>query len=96
MYVREMVLVNGKVKVASQVYIGPPERVVELMRGGGDDTDVRLRVEEFGSLWAALQMDVDIDIASIILKTAVEPLAGCTIICNNWYCIEVYLEEAIT
>lgn len=66
LYVREMARVNGKVKVASQVYIGAPERVVELMRGGGDKTDVRLRVEEFGALWAALQMDVDIDIASII------------------------------
>ncbi len=66
LYVREMARVNGKVKVASQVYIGAPERVVELMRGGGDETDVRLRVEEFGALWAALQMDVDIDIASII------------------------------
>ena len=66
LYVREMARVNGKVKVASQVYIGAPERVVELMRGGGDESGVRLRVEEFGALWAALQMDVDIDIASII------------------------------
>jgi transposase len=65
LYVREMTRVNGKVKVASQVYIGPPERVVELMKGC-DEPDIRLKVEEFGALWAALQMDTDIDIASII------------------------------
>jgi len=66
LYVREMARVNGKVKVASQVYIGPPERVVDLMKGGPGETEVRLKVEEFGSLWAVLQMDADIDIASII------------------------------
>ena len=66
LYVREMARVNGKVKVASQIYIGPPERVVDLMKGSDDETAVRLKVEEFGALWAALQMDADIDIASII------------------------------
>jgi transposase len=65
LYVREMARVGGKVKVASQIYIGPPERVVELKKGGGE-SDIRLKVEEFGALWAALRMDDDIDIASII------------------------------
>jgi transposase len=62
-----MARVNGKVTVASQVYIGPPARVVDLMKGSDDETAVRLKVEEFGALWAALQMDADIDIASIIV-----------------------------
>jgi hypothetical protein len=44
LYVREMTRMNGKVKVASQVYIGPPERVVELMKGGPEETAVRLKV----------------------------------------------------
>ncbi len=65
MYVREMTRINGKVKVASQVYIGSPERVIELTKGG-DETDTRLKVEEFGALWAALRMDDDINIAAII------------------------------
>src|SRR5208337_710908 len=66
LYVREMTRVNGKVKVASQVYIGSPERVVELMKGGPDETAIRLKIEEFGALWASLQMDADLGIASII------------------------------
>lgn len=61
-----MTRINGKVKVASQVYIGPPERVVELMKGRAGEAELRLKVEEFGALWAALQMDADIDIASLI------------------------------
>ena len=61
-----MTRVNGKVKVASQVYIGSPERVVELMKGGPDETAIRLKIEEFGALWASLQMDADLGIASII------------------------------
>jgi len=65
LYVREIARVNGKPKVISQTYIGSPERVSEL--AGGHDTDIRtLKVEEFGSLWLARQVDKDIDIAGII------------------------------
>lgn len=60
-----MTRIDGKVKVASQVYIGPPERVIELTKGGGG-SDLRLKVEGFGALWTALHMDADIDIATII------------------------------
>jgi transposase len=65
LYVREMARVNGKIKTISQTYIGSPERVVELTKTGGGP-DLRLKVEEFGALWAALQMDEDINIAAII------------------------------
>ena len=66
LYVREMARINGKPRAISQIYIGSPERVVELVQGGSEQTEVKLKVEEFGALWAALQMDADIDIASLI------------------------------
>mgnify|MGYP006281221851 FL=1 len=62
---REIARADGKPKVVSQTYIGAPERVPEL--AGGQDTEIRtLKVEEFGSLWLARQVDQDIDIAGII------------------------------
>ena len=68
LYVREIARVDGKPKVISQTYIGSPERVAGLIA----DKEVALRtlkVEEFGSLWLANQLDKDIDLASIIDNT---------------------------
>lgn len=65
LYVREIARVNGKPKVISQTYVGSPERVVELA-GGQDGQIQNLKVEEFGALWLARQIDKDIDIAGII------------------------------
>jgi len=56
--------VRGKVTVASQVYIGSPEKVLGLMKDSSTDKAdslTRLKVEEFGALWAAMQMDTDIN-----------------------------------
>ena len=65
LYVREIARVGGKPKVVSQVYIGSPDSVAALARG--DDQDAgKLRVEEFGSVWAAAKMDEGIDLASIV------------------------------
>ena len=68
LYVREIARVNGKPKVVSQTYIGSPEKVRSLITGDGikDDSLFRLKVEEFGSVWLALQADIGIDLASII------------------------------
>lgn len=65
LYVREMARIDGKVKVASQVYIGSPEKVAALAQGtaGGP---AKLKVQEFGALWAAYQMDQDVDLAGIV------------------------------
>ena len=65
LYVREIARVKGKPKVISQVYIGSPEKVRELASGksGGKKT---LKVEEFGALWLANQIDHDIDVAGIV------------------------------
>ncbi len=65
LYVREIARVHGKPTVISQTYIGSPERVAELA-GGKEDRIHNLKVEEFGSLWLANQIDKDIDIAGII------------------------------
>ena len=64
LYVREIARVGGKPKVISQVYIGSPERVVALTKRGRPI--VKLRVEEFGSLWIAQQIDAEVDLANIV------------------------------
>ncbi len=65
LYVREIKRVDGKPKVVSQVYIGSPKKVAALAQGeeGGD---VKLRVEEFGALWVAEQVDKTIGLSGIV------------------------------
>lgn len=65
LYVREIARVDGKPKVVSQVYIGSPEKVAALAKGEAGE-EVKLRVEEFGALWAANLMDGDVDLAGIV------------------------------
>jgi hypothetical protein len=65
LYVREIARVDGKPKVISQIYIGSPERIAGFARG--TDTEIQqLKVEEFGALWLAYQIDQDIDLCGII------------------------------
>lgn len=65
LYVREIARVDGKPKVVSQIYIGSPERVANLISGKEQPVQT-LKAEEFGALWIAQQIDKDIDICSII------------------------------
>ena len=65
LYVREIARVDGKPKVVSQIYLGSPERVAGLASGTETDT-VKIKVEEFGALWLAQQLDQDVDLANII------------------------------
>ena len=65
LYVREIARVDGKPKVVSQIYLGSPERVAGLATGDKTDT-IKIKVEEFGALWLAQQMDQDIDLATIV------------------------------
>jgi transposase len=65
LYVREIARVDGKPKVVSQIYIGSPERVAGLA-SGAEKGPVKIKVEEFGALWLAQQMDQDIELAAII------------------------------
>lgn len=65
LYIREIARVDGKPKVVSQIYVGSPERVASLA-SGTERGQVKLKVEEFGALWIARLMDLDIDLAAII------------------------------
>lgn len=65
MYVREIARVQGRPKVISQVYIGGIDRVKKLAAGMGGE-EVRLKVEEFGSLFLAQLADKEIDLVEIV------------------------------
>ncbi|MBE0447970.1 MAG: hypothetical protein IBX64_07730 [Actinobacteria bacterium] len=65
LYVREIARVGGKPKVVNQTYIGSPEKVATLTNSGFEGA-VKLKVEEFGSLWLANEIDKNIDLASIV------------------------------
>lgn len=65
LYVREIARIGGKPKVVSQIYLGSPERVASMASGAEKDI-VKIKIEEFGALWLAQQMDQDIDLATII------------------------------
>jgi transposase len=69
LYVREIARVEGRPKVVSQIYIGSPERVANLAAGLGDGA-VKLKVEEYGALWLAGQIDRDMDIVRIVDEVA--------------------------
>ena len=65
LYVRGIARAGGKPKVVSQIYIGSPERVASLAAGLGDGA-VKLKVEEYGALWLAGQIDRDVDLVRIV------------------------------
>jgi transposase len=65
LYVREIARVDGKPKVVSQIYLGSPERVAALASGTQTDA-IKIKVEEFGALWLAQQMDKDVGLATIV------------------------------
>jgi transposase len=65
LYVREIARVDGKPKVVSQIYLGSPEKVAALAGGKAQELSA-LRVEEFGALWLALEIDRDLDLCGII------------------------------
>jgi len=67
-YIREIARVNGKPTVVSQVYLGSPERILELASGtgGAEDKVTKLKSEEFGALWLANQIDQKMDLVGLI------------------------------
>jgi len=66
-YVREIARVDGKPKVINQVYIGSPERILELSKGSEKMPD-KIQAQEFGALWLANLVEKEIDIAGLIDK----------------------------
>jgi transposase len=65
LYVREIARVGGKPKVVSQIYIGSPDKVLTLINGR-EQAGLTFKVEEFGALWLAQQIDRDIDLCGIV------------------------------
>jgi len=67
LYIREIARVDGKPKVISQVYVGSPEKIAKLASGPHvESKDFKIKVEEYGALWLAHQIDKNIDIAKIV------------------------------
>ena len=64
-YVREMARIDGRPKVVNQVYLGSPERILE-MAISQKAPRIKLQVQEFGALWMANQIDREVDLASIV------------------------------
>jgi transposase len=68
LYVREIARVGGKPTVISQVYLGSPERLIELAKKNTPAGEFKLKAEEFGALWIASFLNSDLDIVSIADK----------------------------
>ncbi len=60
-----MARVNGKPKVVNQVYLGSPERILQIATGGRGGP-IRICAQEFGALWLANLIEHDIGLVSII------------------------------
>ena len=97
LYVREIARVDGKPKVISQIYIGSPERVASLT-SSRDAEVLRLKVEEFGALWLANQIDRDMDLCGIIDRVVppVEREKGPSIGEYFLYCVFNRMVQAIS
>jgi transposase len=66
-YIREIQRVDGKPKVVSQIYLGSVEKILETFQEAGQaDTPVKLRVEEFGALFVAHEMERELDTIGLI------------------------------
>ncbi len=65
-YVREMARVNGKPKVVNQVYLGSPEKIMELATKAQAGGIARIQSQEFGALWVANHLAQELDLAGIV------------------------------
>ena len=64
-YVRETARVDGKPKVVNQVYLGSPERLLEMATAPPGNIK-KLQVQEYGSLLIADCIDKEVGLAEII------------------------------
>lgn len=97
LYVREIARVGGKPKVVSQVYLGSPDKVLALASGQAPDLRT-LKVEEFGALWLAGEVDRDIDLCSIVdaIVPREEKETGPSIGEYILYCVMNRMVEAVS
>ena len=64
-YVREIARVNGKPKVINQVYLGSPERMLEMAQGRKALPE-KIQTQSFGALWLANLVEKDLDLAGLV------------------------------
>jgi hypothetical protein len=64
-YIREIARINGKTTVVSQVYLGSLERMLEMASGNKEEC-VKIKSQEFGTLWLANLIDQDIDLVNLV------------------------------
>jgi transposase len=64
-YVREIARVDGKPKVINQVYLGSPEKILQ-MATEKPGMPAKLQVQEFGALWLVDLIDREFGIAELI------------------------------
>ncbi len=65
-YVREIARVKGEPKVINQVYLGSPDRIMEMATSRGDAKPHKIQAKEFGALWLANLVEKEIGIAELI------------------------------
>jgi transposase len=64
-YVREIARVDGKPKVINQVYLGSPERILEMAQSG-KSMPRKIQTQAFGALWLANLVEKEVDLAGIV------------------------------
>jgi len=64
-YVREIARVNGKPKVINQVYLGSPERILEMAQGRKNLPE-KIQSLSFGALWLAHLVEKEVDLAGLV------------------------------
>ncbi|MFH1888107.1 MAG: IS1634 family transposase [Pseudomonadota bacterium] len=65
-YIRESARVNGKTKITNQVYLGSPEKILQMATAVRDQDIITVQCQEFGALWLANLVEKDIGIADIV------------------------------
>ena len=66
-YVRETGRVKGKSKVLNQVYLGSPEKILQMATDAKTASmPKKIQSQEFGALWLAHLVESDIGIAELI------------------------------
>jgi transposase len=69
-YVREIARVEGEPKVINQVYLGSPDRIMEMASSRVDAKPHKIQAKEFGALWLANLVESEIGIAELIDEVA--------------------------
>jgi transposase len=65
-YVRESTSIEGKTKIINQVYLGTPERIMQMAMAQGGTEILKLKTQEYGSVWLAEQLCKEVGLAELV------------------------------